>query len=368
MTRRAGLIAAALALLLALPVAAAALTLPWGRSADPVAPDAPRPVVTEIVTDMAAAPRGIPGVIVARSQVDMAFQTLGRIVERGVDIGDRVEQGALLARLDPDDLDGDVRAAEAAAAAAEVRLATSRSTAERTRALADRNVAPQAQLEQAEQALAAAEASFADAQSQLLRARDAQGFAEMRAPIAGVVSRVFASTGAVVAAGDPVLTLSGEDAHEAIIDLGDTQLGAGVAPGTVFLVSRAAADAAPVRATVDRIEPVADAQTRTRRVHLALSDARGLRLGTLIRAVRAGDGAPMLTVPAAAIIPGADAAVWIVTRDILDATVARRAIVTGERQGDRVVVADGIAAGDEVVVRGVNSLAEGQAVGRRVQP
>ena len=47
----------------------------------------------------------------------MAFRTLGRIVERDVDIGDRVRRGALLARLDGETLDGNVRAAEAAVSA-----------------------------------------------------------------------------------------------------------------------------------------------------------------------------------------------------------------------------------------------------------
>ena len=360
------LIAGALALASASPLAA--LTLPWDTAKAPAPQAPPRPVVTEIVTDMAAQVRSIPGIIVARSQVDMAFRALGRIVERDVDIGDRVRRGALLARLDGETLDGNVRAAEAAVSAAEVNLSTARSTAERTRALAERNVASRAQLEQAEQGLAAAEAAMAEARSQLVRASDAQGFAEMRAPIDGVVSEVFASKGAVIAAGEPVLTLSGEDGLEARIDLSEAQRAMGVRIGTAFLVSRAAADAAPVRAVVHRVEPVADAQTRTRRVHLTLADARGFRLGTLIRAVRADGNAEVLTVPAAAIVGGDAPAVWVVARTGAGRVVTRRAIATGEGWADRVVVTAGLAAGDEVVIRGVNSLAEGQAVGRRVDP
>ena len=96
----------------------------------------------------------------------------------------------------------------AAVAAAEVNLTTAENTAERARALASRNVASTAQLEQAEQGLAAAQSAVAQTRAQLESARNAEGFAVMTAPIAGVISDVQAAPGAVVAAGDPIMTLS----------------------------------------------------------------------------------------------------------------------------------------------------------------
>ena len=75
-------------------------------------------------------------------------------------------------------LQGDVRAARAAVEAAQVELLTAQATAERTRALARRNVASTAQLEQAERALTTTQAALQQAQSELIRARDAEGAAE----------------------------------------------------------------------------------------------------------------------------------------------------------------------------------------------
>ncbi|HRO15890.1 MAG TPA: efflux RND transporter periplasmic adaptor subunit, partial [Paracoccus sp. (in: a-proteobacteria)] len=197
----------------------------------------------------------------------------------------------VLARLDPEDLSGNVRAAEAAAAAADVQLRTALSTAERTRSLAGRNVTSTAQLEQAERALAAAAAAAAQAQSQLVRARDALDSAEMKAPFAGIVSAVQATVGTVAAAGQPVLTLSAETGREANIDLTQTQL-KGIVPGTAFLVRRDIVGAAPIAGRVSRIDPEADPRTRTRRVHVTLEDGAGFRLGSLIRASRADRPAP----------------------------------------------------------------------------
>lgn len=304
------ILACALGLLGVAP--ALAFTLPFGTP-QAEAPAPPRPVVTEIVTDGDISPigRSIPGVITAATEVQMAFQTLGRMVERNVDIGDRVERGDVLARLDPEDLAGATHSAEAALATAEVNLTTAANSAGRARSLRDRDVASTAQFEQAEQALSAARSAVEQARARVKSARDAERFAVMSAPISGVVSAVRATPGAVVAAGDPILTLSSEDRVEARIDLTEAEL-AGVTPGTEFLVWRDRVTDNSVKGQVKRISPVADSQTRTRRVHIALPPGTGFRLGSLVRAGRVTSQAARLTVPAAALLDRPEPAVWIV--------------------------------------------------------
>ena len=78
----------ALALAAALALAcgpAAALSLPdWlgfgGQAEEPPGP--PRPVVSVIVDDRGMDARWIPGVVEARTQVQLGFQTLGRMIAR----------------------------------------------------------------------------------------------------------------------------------------------------------------------------------------------------------------------------------------------------------------------------------------------
>ncbi|MBB1491202.1 MULTISPECIES: efflux RND transporter periplasmic adaptor subunit [unclassified Paracoccus (in: a-proteobacteria)] len=357
----------ALGLLAAAP--AGAFTLHFGP-ARAGTPPLPRPVVTEIVTNGDSRPvgRSIPGVVTAATEVQMAFQTLGRMIERRVDIGDRVNQGDVLARLDPEDLAGATLAAEAALAAAEVNLTTADNTAARAQALLDRDVTSTAQLERAEQALSAARSALEQARARVESARDAERFAVMSAPVSGVVSAVRATPGAVVAAGDPILTLSSEDRIEARIDLTEPEL-AGLAPGALFLVWRDHEIEQGVRGEVSRISPVADHLTRTRRVHIALPPGTGFRLGSLIRAGRVTSRAARLSVPASALVERPEGhAVWVVAREGETARVTLQVIVTGARLDGRVEVIGGLALGAEVVVRGVNSLADGQAVGRRVDP
>ena len=71
--------------------------------------------------------------------------------------------------------------------------------------------------------------------------------------------------------------------------------------------------------------------------------------------------APRVFLPATAVLSaeGRDA-VWVVSQG--GDAVARRTVSVAERTGGRVAIADGLAAGERVVVAGVNSLSDGQAV------
>lgn len=361
-------ILAALAALTMAAGQAAALGLPWqAKTAEP-APQ-PRPVVSIIVQNDLAALPSVPGVIAARIEVALGFQTLGRVAARHVDVGAIVAKDQVLATLDPKDLQGDVRAAQAAVDAARVQERTAQASAERARSLAQRNVTSAAQVEQVDRALASATAARQQAESELIRARDAEGFAEMRAPFAGVISAVHANAGAVVSAGEPVIQLSAQDGIEAVIDLPDTVLSR-LKTGDRYDIWSESDPTRLFPGTISQIEPVTDAITRTRRVHLALGDDSGLRLGALVRARPTGGAAAQLVLPESALLdrdgtPG----VWIVSRAGEQASVALRAVqIQGPALNGRVAVISGLTEGEEVVIRGIHSLTEGHAVGESVAP
>ncbi|WP_347137632.1 efflux RND transporter periplasmic adaptor subunit [Paracoccus sp. SSK6] len=361
-----------LALLAALAGAgpAAALDLPSWLDLSSHAEDAVpvRPVVSEIVEDRGEDARWIPGTVASRTQVTMAFQTLGRMVSRNVDLGDRVAQGDVLANLAAEDLAATTRAAEAALAAAEVQRDTARLTLERTEALAARNVATAAQLEQAQRAAAAADAGAEQARSALVQARDTLGFARMTAPFPGVVSAVYETPGSVLEAGTPVLQLSAEDQREAVIDLPESAL-AGLPDDAVFTVWQRTDPSRQVRAVLNRIDPIADAATRTRRLYLTLPPDSPFRLGALIRARLGTASDPALMLSAAAIFQRDGAPhVWRVLRDGDGARVEAVRITPAAELHGSVLIGEGLRPGDEVVVRGIHSLTDGQPVGPRVQP
>ena len=321
---------------------AALLALPLGAGAQ----EAPRPVVSEIVTAETARQRAFSGVIEAATETLLGFQTIGRIATLRVDAGDRVTAGDVLATLDQVTLQEDVSAAQAGLDAARAEADFAAQGYARTRQLSDRGIATAAQLEQAEARRDSTAAQVDAAEAQLSRAEDARRFGTLTAPVDGVVLSTAVDPGTVVSAGTPVLTLAGLTEREAVIDVPSDFLA--VLPRDAEFEVRAHAEgAAPVPARLRLIEPVADPSLRTRRLRLALDGSgHGLRIGSLVTATVSTEGPAVVTLPQTALAGTPDApAVWRVTPD--SRTVARVPVTLGASVGDRVIVRDGIAVGDE---------------------
>ena len=83
------------------------------------APKSERPVqVQRVVFENGGAAREFVGVVHARHETDLGFRVSGKVVERAVNVGDRVRKGDVIARLDPKDLRLQVESAESELAAA----------------------------------------------------------------------------------------------------------------------------------------------------------------------------------------------------------------------------------------------------------
>src|SRR5262252_10915611 len=83
-----------------------------------------RPVeVQRVAFENENATREFVGVVRARYETDLGFRVAGKIVSRVVNVGDRVQIGDVVARLDPQDLKLQVESAEAELAAATSNLA-----------------------------------------------------------------------------------------------------------------------------------------------------------------------------------------------------------------------------------------------------
>ncbi|MBK1636011.1 efflux RND transporter periplasmic adaptor subunit [Rhodovulum adriaticum] len=328
---------------------------------------APRPVVSEVVDLRRGDATGYVGTVTARIEADLGFPLLGTIATRPVDQGDLVAAGDMLARLDPEDMEADLRAAEAGIIVAEAQLRSARDARDRAQALVARDVDSESRLEDAERTLAGAEAQMEQARAALAQARDRLKDTTLTAPHEGVITEVYAEPGATISAGEPVLHLAATDRLEVEIDVTERDL-ARLSPGTPFEVSLIAQPDLTARATLDRIDPEADRSTRTRRVHLALdTPPGGFRLGALVGVRPARDAASGVSLPYTAVLsPDSAPAVWVVDRET--DTVARRAVTLGARLGAQVQITGGLAPGEEVVLKGIHSLKDGQRVGPQVQP
>ena len=151
------------------------------------------------------------GRIQAEDEARLAFRIGGRMIERSVNVGDRVSAGQVVAKLEPQDELNALRSAQAAVTAAQAQFIEAKSNFDRQKTLLAREVASRAQFERAEQTLETARAQLDSAEAQLKAAKDRVSDTELKADAPGVVTATGAEAGEVVQAGQLIIRLARKD-------------------------------------------------------------------------------------------------------------------------------------------------------------
>ena len=326
----------------------------------------------------------VSGTLVARDEAMVGAQIDGlRIVEVLAEDGDRVEKGQILARLDRSQLDAllaqnDAALARADAAIAQARNQVDQSEAIRAQAAADllraRKLEPgiitQATLDQRVAAARSTEAQVAAAESALAvanadkRSREAErrelmvriDRTDVRAPVAGLVSRRSARLGALaVGSGDPLFRIITNGAIELEADVPEDSL-AELALGMLANVDLPGPNNS-VSGTVRLVSSEVDQTTRLGKVRIAL--AAQAHIGSFASASIVLARRTSVAVPAAAIAQtGSGDSVLVVH----EGHIVQRTVTTGLTNDAETEITAGIAVGEAVVVRAAAFLRNGDAV------
>ncbi|MGO4869648.1 MAG: efflux RND transporter periplasmic adaptor subunit [Roseiarcus sp.] len=320
-----------------------------------------RPVLSTVVAQSSANALTLAGSVQPRIETEFSFRVLGRLIARPVNVGDLVQQGQTLAAIDPIALELAVKAAAADLSNAQAQLANAAGVEERQRALLTTSATTQAGYDAAQQGLAAAQANLTRADAALAKTREQLGYAVVKSDFAGVVTAVGAEVGQVVSPGRVVVSVAQPDLRDAVVDVPDN-LAQTLSLGTRFVVSLQLNRTIQVGGSVREIAPEADPATRTRRVKIALdSPPDTFRLGSTIAASPASGSAPVMRLPASALLEkDGRTQVWIV--DPKSATVSLREVKVTADDDRGVIVLSGLEPAMRVVTAGVHRLAVGQAV------
>ena len=332
----------------------AALALSCGGGDDAPPPELVRPVRAMQVPD--PAPETLPvftGQARAAKRSNLSFEVGGRILERRVDVGERVEEGQLLALLDPRDFEQSLRSAQAQAK--EARAFRNRvAKAHAAGAISDQ------ELTNAESRLQSAEATLR------IRLKDLED-SKLVAPHPGEISAVFAESFQVVQPKQLVVRLLDTTRIEMVIDLPENRIGLARYVKKVEVRFDAFPELS-IAAQISEIGEEASATTRTYPVTLIMDQPGDvqIRAGLTGRArarpeLPEGRESPPILLPASAFATDSEGSyVWIL--DAAKKQATRREVKVADETARGVPVEDGLRAGEWVAISGVRSLTEGKAV------
>jgi RND family efflux transporter MFP subunit len=327
-----------------------------------VADDVVRPVKVAVVGEtVQGRTLTYSGVVRPRIESAVGFRVPGKIVERLVNVGDRVEIDQTIAVLDDTDLRLAEDSARANVAAARTRRDIASINLDRGKALLPSVTITQAAYDTRRNEMDAAVSALESAEAQLRQASNAVGYATLRADTAGIVTAVVAEPGQVVNAGQAIIALahSGEQIAVAIPEQDAGFLTVGQPANITLWAGPRASFAGKIR----EIAGQADATSRTYAIRIAVSDPPAImRLGmTATVALRIDDQAAALVVPLGALTE-VDGSPVVFVVDPANKTVRKTDVALAGTAEDGVRIASGLNAGDWVVTAGVQFLRAGMRV------
>lgn len=347
--------------------AAAAETAPVALPAITVAEVAMRTLSDRIIAS---------GLVAAVEEVQVAPLVEGQPLEQLlVDVGDVVTEGQVLATLSRTTLDlqkteavASLAAAKSTIAQAEAQLVEARSAAAEAARVVDRTsklresgtaaqatwdtvnanaIAANARVTVATQGLEAARAQLALAEARLENVDLQLSRTEVKAPVAGKIVARNAKIGAIAtAAGQPMFVIVRDAALELRADVSETDI-LRLARGQKAIL-KAIGMAGTLNGTVRLVEPAIDPTTRLGRVRISVDQAGELRTGMFVEAEILAAQHDALAVPVTAIGSTPEGSTVMRVRD---GVVERAIVTTGIRDGGMVEIVEGLAEGDQVVLK-----------------
>ena len=298
------------------------------------------------------------GVVRGRYELNLAFQTGGKILSRAVEEGTFVHAGEILMEIDSKDAVQQLNAGNAQVESARANLNLAKSNFERYSQLFSENAISAAMLDQYKTNYENALANYNAAVAQANQISNNLSYTKLIANSDGVISKINVEVGQVVSAGQTVLTLVQTDELEVEINVPENKLSE-IEIGKIAEVSFWANED-KILGSVREISPVADSAARTYKVRISIPNPRdAIYLGMTASAEFNFKNLNGYILPLSAIYQtGNQAQVWIVTDE--NKTVLKNVKV--ENFSGNEVIVRGISPNDKVVVAGVHKLREGQEV------
>lgn len=309
------------------------------------------------------------GNVRALSTVEIKSRIDGQVMHAAVTDGQLVDKGDLLFRLDDRPLNAQLHQAEANLARDQANLDKAKSDVQRYTMLAQKGIAPQTRLEEAQSSLASLEAAIRASRAAVELARLNLGYATIEAPIAGRIGTVLLTPGNMVKANDsqPMVVITQLRPVNVAFALPEKYLGVlreriASKDGLFVNVSVEGSEKIDERGQLFFINNVVDTATGTIQVMASFDNKNG----KLIPGQFARASVTLQVLPEAVVAPAKAIQMnqkghyaWVMKPDD---TVEYRSIHVGPTIGTDTVVTSGLRAGETIVTDGQLRLFSGARV------
>lgn len=324
-----------------------------------------------------------PAIIRPRSESDLGFRIGGKVTARMVDVGDRVSPGTPLARLDPADVELQVRAVQAQLSSARADAANARADHDRYASLRQGEWTTRQEYDRRKTALDKAQARVREIEAQLHVLTNSLDYTVLEADAEGVITATLIEPGQVVAQGQTAVRIARLNDLEAVANIPEQQVAS--LPKRQLAVELWADPGQPMQADLREVSPSADPSTRTYQARVSLhnppASAQIGMTATLITRLQRGGLVARLPLTALTQKDGKPA-LWVVGAEPVTRAgsngdgkpqhdlwrLERRAVTVLTFIEDTAIISDGLTTGDRVVTAGTHKLDEGQAIRLWTEP
>ena len=347
--------------------------------------------IMTVASNSGLASREFPGQVQASESAEMSFRVSGRLIELPVSAGQKVEAGAVLAKIDPRDFQSHVDSttsalgeAEAQVTAMKARVIDAQLRHERTKESVESGIAAVAELDRQRKTLdvAIADAAAAEQGVNGLRAqlREAQGSLDdtvLLAPFEGAVARTFVENFQDVQLKQPIVLLQNDAIVDITISISESDMIRANREADIGEIARdldgranvefAALAGQSFPVMLKDYETEADPTTQTFAVTLTMAPPSGVSIRSgmnatvIIIAREEEDTSQVFQVPVGAVIagPSGESLVWRVDES---GRVAPATVEIGTLVGNNIEITAGLNRGDRIATSAANSLREGMTV------
>ena len=275
--------------------------------------------------------------------------------------GERVAKGDVLVRFEIPSLAAEVQRQAAEVQRAQATLANARANQTRQKELFDRGIAARKDVEDADRAVADAQAGVGQAEASRAAAVTAEGRTTVRATFSGVIAKRFHNPGDLVeaAASDPVLRVIDPRRLEVVASVPLSESPRVTVGASGWMKSAVAGSPDLALKVVSRPAQV-EQGTATIPVRLAFVAPPNLAAGTPVQVdIDAEQHTNVVVVPSSAITrEGEETAVFVAMGD----TAHRRPVQIGITDGTDTEIVSGLKAGEMVIVEGQAGLPDGAKI------